>query len=48
MGSRHFPADFRPQVGEIGAVHFASIVLLSDTPGHLLAFFRKDRGHRYR
>jgi hypothetical protein len=41
MGSGHLPADFRPQVGEIGAGHFVSIVLASDTFGHSLAFFEK-------
>jgi hypothetical protein len=35
------PSDFRPQVGETGAGHFASILLVSDTSGHSLAFFQK-------
>jgi hypothetical protein len=39
MGSGHLPSDFRPQVGEIGTDHFASIVLVSDTFGQSLAFF---------
>jgi hypothetical protein len=41
MGSGHLPSDFRPQVGEIGAGHFASIVLVNDTFGHSPAFFEK-------
>ena len=41
MGYVHLPSDFRPQVGEFGAGHFASIVLTSDTFGHSLAFFEK-------
>jgi|GEM_PF-3162711 len=41
MGSGHLPYDFRPQVGEIGAGHFTSIVLARDTFGHSLAFFPK-------
>jgi hypothetical protein len=46
MGSGHLPSDFRLQVGEIGAGHFASIVLASDTFGHSLAFYgnRLKRG----
>ena len=41
MGSGHLPSDFRPQVGEIGVGHFASIEVVSDTFGHSLAFFGK-------
>jgi hypothetical protein len=41
MGSGHLPSNFRPQVGETGPGHFASIVLESDTSGHSLAFFQK-------
>jgi hypothetical protein len=41
MGTGHLPSDFRPQVGEIGAGHLASIVPTSDTFGHSLAFFPK-------
>lgn len=41
MGSGHLPSDFRPQVGEIGAGHSASIEVVSDTFGHSLAFFEK-------
>ena len=41
MGSGHLPSDFRPQVGEIGAGHFVSIMLARDTFGHSLAFFEK-------
>ena len=47
MGSGHLPSDFRPQVGEIGAGHFASIEVVSDTFGHSLAFFRKCRLVRF-
>lgn len=42
MGTGHLPSDFRPQVGETGSGHFASIVLASDTFGHSLAFFREN------
>jgi hypothetical protein len=41
LGSGHLPSDFHPQVGETGSGHFASIVLMSDTFGHSLAFFGK-------
>jgi hypothetical protein len=41
MGSGHLPSNFRPQVGETGAGHFASILLVSDTFGQSLAFFQK-------
>jgi hypothetical protein len=41
LGSGYLPPDLRPQVGEIGAGHFASIVLARDTFGHTLAFFGK-------
>jgi hypothetical protein len=41
MGSGHLPFDFRTQLGEIGAGHFASIEQASDTSGHSLAFFEK-------
>ena len=47
MGSGHLPSDFRPNVGEIGAGHFASIVLARDTSGHSLAFFQKYRLVRF-
>lgn len=41
MGSGQFRSDFRPQVWEIGAGHFASILRVSETFGYSLAFFEK-------